>query len=80
MPIYEYRCMTCGQKSEMLISNPANTGDLKCHACGSCNLAKLISIPGLTKERTGSGKTCCGREERCDKPPCDADNHCHRDH
>jgi len=81
MPIYEYSCIECGQKSELLIANPAKSGDLKCPACGSINLAKLVSLPGPIKDRSAtSGKTCCGREERCDKPPCDSDNHCRRDH
>ena len=32
-----------------------------------------VSRPGRNK-----GKTCCGREERCDSPPCSDDGVCKR--
>ncbi len=46
MPIYEYRCSSCGHELEKLqkISDPALTD---CPACGQASLVKLISAAGF---------------------------------
>jgi putative FmdB family regulatory protein len=46
MPIYEYRCASCGHELEKLqkMSDPALTD---CPACGQPTLAKLISAAGF---------------------------------
>ena len=78
MPIYEYRCLECGSRSEIFLRSPGE--DVWCPACGSYKLDKLIS-PSYTLA-TGTpapGATCCGRGERCETPPCSADNTCRRD-
>jgi putative FmdB family regulatory protein len=69
MPIYEYRCQECDRTFELLVRDG---GALHCPSCGSTSLTKLLSVPHVS---TGSaarqaGHTCCGREERCDAPPC----------
>jgi putative FmdB family regulatory protein len=79
MPIYEYRCATCGQRVEMLVRS--HTTAPSCPACGSPLTDKLFSVPHvLTDEvRRTAGHTCCGREERCDTPPCSGGGACRRD-
>jgi putative FmdB family regulatory protein len=81
MPIYDYSCATCGKHFEHIqklteVMNPT------CPDCGSSSVNKLISTPGLVRanNRPHGGQTCCGREERCEKPPCSADGGCHRQH
>ncbi len=79
MPIYEYKCQDCGQVSEVLIHGFDNKAT-KCPACGSHELTKLLSVPSVLKEESRhSGSTCCGRTERCDKPPCSSGGKCARD-
>ena len=79
MPIYQYQCRECGEVSEFLQPNVSAVRDLACSACGSHNLKKLISTPILLKNRIdASGKTCCGREERCESPACSTGNQCRR--
>lgn len=79
MPIYEYQCHTCGQVSEVLMQKINNNVELTCTKCGSNDLQKLISIPNLLKERRNTmGTTCCGRTERCEKPPCSSSGKCSR--
>lgn len=57
MPIYEYRCMDCGKASEVLLRNP-DSESIKCPACGSGNLERLLSasynirMKGFTPGRT----------------------------
>lgn len=43
MPIYEYRCRTCGKRTTHLILNIANPPSLACTHCGSADLERLLS-------------------------------------
>jgi len=79
VPIYDFRCHVCGEVSEFLVPVSADGGTLTCSSCGSQNLEKLISAPSLLKDRRNTaGATCCGREERCEKPPCSTEDGCRR--
>jgi putative FmdB family regulatory protein len=77
MPIYEYRCQECGASFEHLVRDG---GAVPCPSCGSPQVIKQISASFLTRgERTRRpGHTCCGREERCDAPPCAETSACRR--
>jgi putative FmdB family regulatory protein len=52
MPIYEYRCSTCGHQLEVLqkLSEPRLTG---CPECGKPTLAKLLSAAGFQLKGSG---------------------------
>lgn len=77
MPIYEYRCDDCGATFEALVRG---RGAVTCPACGSGSLKKLLSAPTILSGRTAraTGRTCCGRDERCDAPPCSDGGACRR--
>ena len=77
MPVYEYRCRDCGRTFEALVRSDAGA---VCPACGSSSLAKLLSAPVVLSGQTArpAGHTCCGREERCAKPPCSDGDACRR--
>lgn len=84
MPTYQYECRACGQsfEREQSITEPALT---RCPECGG-EVRRVISggsgfmFKGGGQGRIGrsgkgcsleqTGKTCCGRAQRCDKPPC----------
>ena len=79
MPIYDFKCHACGKVSEFLLATSTINKALTCPDCGSQNLEKLISAPSLLKDRANApGTTCCGREERCETPPCSTGEWCHR--
>ena len=79
MPIYDFRCQECGEVSEFLVYSTRSDRKLACSGCGSQNLERLISAPTLLRDRfTVPGTTCCGREERCDTPPCSTGERCKR--
>ena len=42
MPIYEFRCQECQQKSSFLVRG-SSPGALRCPACGSAHLTRIIS-------------------------------------
>jgi putative FmdB family regulatory protein len=80
MPIYEYRCIDCGRRSEILHRAMAGEQPLVCSHCGSSKLERMISSPGsIVMGGSRKGTTCCGREERCSTPPCADDGACRRD-
>jgi putative FmdB family regulatory protein len=79
MPIYEYRCKECGKQIEVLIRSEKEAPS--CPNCSSTQMERLISAPQV---RMGSSSpsgelTCCGREERCEMPPCSINGSCRRD-
>ncbi|MFA5309499.1 MAG: zinc ribbon domain-containing protein [Dehalococcoidales bacterium] len=78
MPIYEYKCPSCGKVSEVLVQGFFSPPDPVCPDCGG-NMERRLSVPvAVTGKSDNAGKTCCGREERCEKPPCSGGQHCHR--
>jgi putative FmdB family regulatory protein len=77
MPIYEYRCRNCGERVEVLVRSGSE--EPQCPDCGSTLLEKLLSAPYVMTGRSRApGRTCCGREERCEAPPCSAEETCWR--
>jgi len=82
MPIYEYECAKCGRISEFFEGMAQDQSVRRCDSCGSEDLRKILSRG--VQSRIGhimgsqSGKTCCGREERCDTAPCAQGTACHK--
>jgi putative FmdB family regulatory protein len=86
MPTYEYKCEQCGleferfQKitDEPLQSCPQCLGRVRrvLSPGGGIIIKKSGGFPaGDPRSNTSATKcgretTCCGREERCEKPPC----------
>ncbi len=84
MPNYEYRCDACGLKFErrQTMSEAAIT---QCPSCGA-SIHRLVtggagfilkgasSGPSMKSAKECSlqttGRTCCGRDQRCGKPDC----------
>ena len=80
MAIFEYVCDGCGKVSEALVY-PGDEEPTRCPHCGGRGLTRLISAPSVVKSGSGpqGGRTCCGKTERCDTPPCTRDRTCTRD-
>ena len=88
MPTYEYVCKKCGYKFEEL----QKMSDKPIKQCPKCRggVRRLFSTGvGVIfkgagfyatdyKKSAPSGKTCCGRTQTCDKPPCSDDGVCKR--
>jgi putative FmdB family regulatory protein len=75
MPTYVYECKTCGEfEKQQPISEPALT---KCPQCGgdvrrviAGSTSFIMKGQGASASHCGKETPCCGRETRCDKPPC----------
>jgi len=66
MPIYEYRCTSCGVKKEYLqkVSDPPAT---ECSSCGKHTLAKQVTAAGF--QLKGSGWYATDFKNSGSKPP-----------
>ena len=54
MPIYEFVCLDCGQKSSFLVPSFKTNLEPKCRKCGSVNMRKLVSRVAVLRSE-GSG-------------------------
>ncbi|MGA1844985.1 MAG: FmdB family zinc ribbon protein [bacterium] len=84
MPTYEYECTACGTRFErrQAVTDPPNAECPECHGKArrlvSGGAGFIMKGSGHGGSSRGSqtcsleqgGKTCCGRDERCGKPPC----------
>ncbi|RLC93193.1 MAG: zinc ribbon domain-containing protein [Chloroflexi bacterium] len=79
MPVYDFRCHQCGKVSEVFLRSPQSE-TVCCPSCGSERTEKLISASYMIKTESSvpGGTTCCGRTERCEKPPCSTEGTCQR--
>jgi putative FmdB family regulatory protein len=47
MPIYEYRCETCGEVFEVFVRSPSRQTSPTCPKCGSQKVKKAFSLFGV---------------------------------
>ena len=80
MPIFEYQCKECLTVCEFLIGVGKKEA-IACKKCGSLAMERILSTPFLLEStmHQAAGRTCCGREERCERPPCSLEGSCRRD-
>jgi putative FmdB family regulatory protein len=75
VPIYEYRCLDCGEDFEDLIRNKRDEEELECPSCRSRNFVKQMSAFGVRgaveKPITAGSGGCSG----CSSSSCST---CHR--
>jgi putative FmdB family regulatory protein len=78
MPLYDYRCRDCGRTFEVFLRS-TGMDPLTCPDCGGDRVERLLSAFNVVNPASGGGATtCCGRDSRCDSPPCSADDVCRR--
>ena len=81
MPVYEYECEVCGHVFEYRHGmNEAPVSE--CPECHGKIYQRISGGSGFivkgSREQNGgcafetSGKTCCGRDARCEKPQCES--------
>lgn len=78
MPMYDYRCCDCSQVREVFLRSSEDVPS-RCPSCGSEQAERLLSPFHVVNPAPGGGATtCCGRDERCDSPPCSTGDTCRR--
>lgn len=62
MPLYEFKCKSCGRQFEELVNN-YSAKKVKCPKCKSGKMEKVISSFGFTSD---SGRVSISGSSRCD--------------
>jgi len=71
MPIYEYRCVACGEVCEIFQGVGDKDDPLQCKYCGSKELERLLSPSSFTFKGQAAGQErlkCCEQGVSCDNP------------
>ena len=74
MPIYDYKCSSCGKIFEVLLGPDERAA---CPQCGGNAVERQLSAPGWVGVAAKGGglpcgkeTTCCGSATPCAKPDC----------
>jgi len=71
MPIFEFRCLECGNIFEKLFVNSNDKVDLECPECQSCTLERVVS---KTSHLMGVGPG--GKKPKISEKSCAPGNRC----
>jgi putative FmdB family regulatory protein len=71
MPIFEFRCLDCGNIFEKLFVNSNDKVDLECPECQSCTLERVVS---KTSHVMGVGPG--GKKPKISEKSCAPGNRC----
>lgn len=71
MPIYEFRCLKCGNTFDKLFKNPSDKVEIKCPKCKSESFERIISKTNYVM-RTGKG----GKKPKVTSKSCSPGNSC----
>lgn len=74
MPIFEYKCTSCGTVSEFLVGVAQETESVRCASCGGAKMKKVFSSMSFTVKSTAQAgcKSCPAHELRGSRSPCEA--------
>ncbi len=84
MPVFEYKCKSCGTVSDILVGVTAEEPEVACVECGCTDLVKLLSsfsvgesrsrFPIVGNASSGDPSACaCGGACSCGGGGCAAD-------
>lgn len=74
MPIFDFKCRSCGNVSEFLLDAGSDEDSVRCPECGSVDVEKVLSAPGGVRVGDGSSQyggeegACCGMTNPCENP------------
>ena len=70
MPLYEYRCQSCGQITEALIRSPREAAAVRCEHCADSKLERVYLSPIAPVRSGGESQRgyCCGDSPGCADP------------
>jgi putative FmdB family regulatory protein len=72
MPIYEFRCVSCGELFEKIFKTSDESVELACPECGADVVERVVSV---TNHAVGSGSE--GKQTRLDSKSCGPGSSCH---
>jgi len=69
MPLFEYRCTSCGKVSEFL-ELPGNSQEKRCKTCGNAEMEKVFSSFGVKSAAGASCESGACNLNACNLPSC----------
>ena len=76
MPIFDYRCVSCGNVSEFLL-NSHQDNPAACPVCGGAGMERLLSASYMIKMGAPSScGTCCESSQSCQESGCPSGGGC----
>lgn len=58
MPIYEYKCCSCGERFDKLVRSSSAQQVVSCPSCGSEEVEKTVSLIGISSARDSASPSC----------------------
>jgi putative FmdB family regulatory protein len=70
MPIYEFKCLKCGNVVEMLFKSSTEEIEMKCASCGSLSLERVISATNFSVSGSSGGSKATSQSRTCGSGSC----------
>jgi len=70
MPIYEFKCLKCGEICEMLFKSSDEKIEMKCASCGSVNLERVISSANFSVSGGSDAPKAKAQTRTCGSGSC----------
>ena len=70
MPIYEFRCLKCGEVLEMLFTSASESRMAVCGSCGSEELERIMSAASYSVSGSKAAPATTGCQRSCGAGSC----------
>lgn len=72
MPIFEFKCLKCGEYLEILVMNKDEELEMKCSKCGAMELERILSTTSYSMAAGGgAGQSGASKETKtCSSGSC----------
>jgi putative FmdB family regulatory protein len=70
MPIYEFKCLKCGELMEMLFKSSNDQVEMKCSACGSMSMERVISATNFSVSGGAANPKPTSQTRTCGSGSC----------
>jgi len=72
MPIFEFKCLACGEEFEVFLKNKEEISQVRCKSCGSEKIERLMSIVNsiISEGSKGEDKPRIAESHSCPTGTC----------
>ena len=72
MPIYEFKCLDCGELTEIIFTSSEDSREIKCRQCGAKDMERVLSTTNYSMKGSSpsSGATASATTKTCASGQC----------